>query len=52
MKLHLFDHWHTPQPSLPKRYENLVYSLVLVAGIPVVVIGLSFLTDLLFNFLK
>lgn len=52
MKLPSFDHRLTHHPHLPERYENLVYGIVLIAGIPVVVIGLSFLTDALFNLLK
>ena len=52
MKLHLFDHQNADRYHLPERYENLIYGIVLIAGIPVVVIGLSFLTSALFDLLK
>jgi hypothetical protein len=52
MKLHLFDHRLTHRPHVPERYENLIYGIVLIAGIPVVVIGLSFLTNALFSLFR
>ena len=52
MKLHLFDHQSAHRPHIPMRYENLIYGIVLIAGIPVVVIGLNFLTNALFNIFK
>lgn len=52
MKLHLFDHRITQHSYIPQRYENLIYGTVLIAGIPVVVIALSFLTNALFALVK
>ncbi len=52
MRLHLFDHRPPNRVHLPGRYENLIYGTILIAGIPVVVIGLSFLTNALFNLFK
>lgn len=52
MKLHLFEHAHHSWPALPRRYENLIFGTVLIAGIPVVVIGLSFLMDALFQLIR
>lgn len=52
MKLHLFDHGHLHLPELPRRYENLVYGTILIAGIPVLVIGLNFLIDMVYRLIR
>ena len=52
MKLHLFDHWHFSDSTPPGRYDNLIYGTLLIAGIPVVVVGISFLVNTLFDLLK
>ena len=52
MKLHLFEHWHLSNLTPPGRYDNLIYGTILIAGIPVVVIGISYLVGVLFNLLK
>ena len=52
MKLHLFDQAHHSMPALPRRFENLAYGTVLIAGIPVVVISLNFLIDVVFRLIR
>ena len=52
MKLHLFDHWHRHNATPPGHYDNLIYGTLLIAGIPVVVVGISYLVGALFDLVK
>lgn len=52
MKLHLFDRWHLSNTTPPGRYDNLIYGTILIAGIPVVVVGINYLINALFDLVK